>query len=55
MTANPDISRKVSTPLYFGLGDAESVDQVEVLWPSGKKQVVPGPVAAGSLLKVTEP
>ncbi len=42
-------------PLYFGLGDAESADQVEVLWPSGKKQVLPGPVAAGSVLNVAEP
>ncbi len=42
-------------PLYFGLGDAEGVDQVEVLWPSGQKQVVPGPVKAGSLLQVREP
>ena len=42
-------------PLYFGLGDAESADQVEVLWPSGKKQVLPGPVAAGSVLNVSEP
>ena len=42
-------------PLYFGLGDAGSVDEVEVLWPSGEKQVIPGPVTAGSVLQVTEP
>ena len=42
-------------PLYFGLGDAESVDQVEVLWPSGKRQAVAGPVAMNTVLKVTEP
>ncbi len=26
-------------PLYFGLGEAESVDRIEVDWPSGRKQV----------------
>lgn len=42
-------------PLYFGLGEAGQVDQVEVLWPSGKQQVLPGPISAGSELNVTEP
>ena len=26
-------------PLYFGLGDADTIDRIEVDWPSGKKQV----------------
>ena len=42
-------------PLYFGLGDAGRVDQVEVLWPSGKQQVLAGPISAGSELNITEP
>ena len=27
-------------PMYFGLGDADSVEKVEVLWPSGRRQVI---------------
>ena len=42
-------------PLYFGLGDAGRVDQVEVLWPSGEQQVLAGPISAGSELNITEP
>jgi hypothetical protein len=30
-------------PLYFGLGAAQSIDNVEVTWPSGKKQIVQSP------------
>ncbi len=30
-------------PLYFGLGAAESVDRIDVTWPSGKRQTVPAP------------
>ena len=26
-------------PLYFGLGDADRIDRIEVDWPSGKKQI----------------
>ncbi len=42
-------------PLYFGLGDAEAVDRIEVRWPSGRAQVVPGPIRANSLIEVREP
>ena len=41
-------------PLYFGLGAAESVDGIEVLWPSGRKQSVPGPVKINSVVDVRE-
>ncbi|HUO86295.1 MAG TPA: CRTAC1 family protein [Thermoanaerobaculia bacterium] len=30
-------------PLYFGLGDAESVEAVEVTWPSGREQLIEAP------------
>lgn len=42
-------------PLYFGLGDAARVDRVEVLWPSGRKQTVDGPLEIGSTVDVAEP
>jgi hypothetical protein len=42
-------------PLYFGLGDAASVDRVEVAWPSGRKQVVTQGLKADETLRITEP
>jgi len=41
-------------PLYFGLGDADSVAQIEVPWPAGELQTVPGP-KAGQTIEVVEP
>ncbi len=41
-------------PLYFGLGDATSVESVEVQWPSGIKQTISKDIAVNSLLKITE-
>ena len=42
-------------PLYFGLGTAESVDRIEVDWPSGQSQTVGGPIDVNTLVEVTEP
>jgi hypothetical protein len=41
-------------PLYFGLGSADAVDRIEVLWPSGKTQVVQPPFTLNSRIDVRE-
>jgi hypothetical protein len=41
-------------PLYFGLGAAETVDRIEVLWPSGKTQTVQSAIKLNSLVTVRE-
>jgi enediyne biosynthesis protein E4 len=40
--------------LHFGLGGAKTVQRIEVLWPSGAKQILKG-VAANQVLTVKEP
>ena len=42
-------------PIYFGLGEAEQVDSVTVVWPSGAEQTVEGPIEANQTLVVKEP
>ena len=41
-------------PLYFGLGDAQSVDKVEVLWPSGTHQLFSDAVEVNSTIQIEE-
>ncbi len=41
-------------PLYFGLGAAEVIDQIAVRWPSGRQQIVSGPIAINTLVEVRE-
>ena len=36
-------------PLYFGLGDAQKVDSIEVTWPSGRTQTVAAPKVNGEV------
>lgn len=43
-----------SLPLYFGLGDATSVDAVEVLWPSGTNQVISKGLLINDVILITE-
>ena len=42
-------------PLYFGLGGAETVDLVEVTWPSGTTQVAAEGIPASQRIEVEEP
>jgi hypothetical protein len=42
-------------PLYFGLGDAERIERVEVVWPSGRRQLAQMPVAVNGTLTLQEP
>jgi hypothetical protein len=42
-------------PLYFGLGDADRIDRIEVDWPSGKKQVETQKLEANRVLRIVEP
>jgi hypothetical protein len=43
-----------SLPLWFGLGEHRKVDRVEVLWPSGVRQVVTTGIPTAGRLEVVE-
>ena len=42
-------------PLYFGIGNNDVVAGVEVHWPSGTVQQIPGPIKANQTLDIVEP
>jgi hypothetical protein len=42
-------------PLYYGLGDAEKIESVEVDWPSGRKQVETHRLEINRTLQMVEP
>ena len=42
-------------PLYFGLGDAEKIERVEVDWPSGRRQVLAEGLNLNDTLRISEP
>jgi cytochrome oxidase Cu insertion factor (SCO1/SenC/PrrC family) len=42
-------------PLYFGLGEAQTVSKITVNWPSGATQVLQGPISVNQELVVEEP
>ncbi len=43
-----------SMPLYVGLDTAESVDRIEVVWPSGQEDVLEGPIEINRTLRLVE-
>ncbi len=43
-----------SMPLYFGLGDAATIDRIDITWPSGTVSTVED-VSIDSLIEITEP
>ncbi len=44
-----------SMPLYFGLGDAATIDKIEIRWPSGHQQSLPGPIPVNRQMEIGEP
>ena len=44
-----------SMPLYFGLGESTAIESVEVLWPSGIRQVIKEDRGINKLWTLTEP
>jgi hypothetical protein len=43
-----------SMPLYFGLDAANKIDRIEVLWASGRKQLLTERIPVDALLTITE-
>ena len=43
-----------SYPLYFGLNDADSVNKIDVAWPSGKTQTITSNIKINTLLNIIE-
>lgn len=41
-------------PLYFGLGGATTIDEIEVTWPTGEKQTEMGPIKVNQTLSIKE-
>ncbi len=42
-------------PLYFGLGESETIDRIDVQWPSGRRQTLTSELGVNSTIRVTEP
>jgi len=54
MTTATGYASSSAGPVHFGLGAAKIVDEIDVFWPSGTKQVLQN-VPADQILKIKEP
>ena len=54
MTTSVGYASSSDYGVHFGMGVARTLDRVELLWPSGAKQVLEQ-VAANRVVTVTEP
>lgn len=41
-------------PMYFGLGDATRIDSIDVIWPSGTKQVISSGITPNHQMEIKE-
>jgi hypothetical protein len=41
-------------PLYFGLGGADNAQSIEVVWPSGRRQTLAGPIKSDQVVEIEE-
>jgi hypothetical protein len=41
-------------PLYFGLGRAERIDRIEVVWPSGRTQTITSGLGVNRTIEIVE-
>ena len=48
------LSQSGSLPLYFGLGEAESIDRIVVTWPNGAEQTFDEDLTVNSLIELVE-
>jgi hypothetical protein len=53
VTAGDGYASQYSRVVHFGLGDAAAVDQLEISWPSGRKQTFTN-VAADRFIEIDE-
>jgi hypothetical protein len=44
-----------SLPLYFGLGEAQKIDHIDIDWPAGAKQRITQNLRTNTVLQFTEP
>jgi len=54
VTTTASYQSAVDKRLYFGIGQDNAIRSVEILWPSGTRQVIRDP-AVRKIIRITEP